>query len=57
MGGGGHGYLGWGEDLVLVGVEDDVLVSGCGGEFSVPVGFEVFEGVVDCGCVVLAGGC
>ena len=49
MVGGGHGNLAGGEDLVLVGVEEDVLVSR---KFAVPVGLDVFEGVVDCGADV-----
>ena len=50
MGGGGHGDLAGAEDLVLVSVEDDVLVSRGGIEFAVPIGLDVFEGVVDGGC-------
>ena len=56
MVGGGHGDLGGGEDLVLMGVEEDVLVSGRGAEFAVPVGLDVFEGVVDGGAEVGRGG-
>ena len=50
MGGGGHGDLAGAKDLVLVGVEDDILVSRSGGEFAVPIGLDVFKGVVDGGC-------
>ena len=52
VGGGGHGDLAGAEDLVLVGVEDDVLVAGGGVEFAVPVGLDIFEGVVDGGCEI-----
>ena len=55
MGGGGHGDLAGAEDLVLVGVEHDILVTRGGVEFAVPVGLDVFKGVVDCGCE--AGAC
>ena len=49
---GGHGDLSWGKDLVLMGVEEDILVTGRGVEFAVPVTLDVFEGVVDGGAVV-----
>ena len=55
MVGGGHGDLAGAEDLVLVGVEDDVLVSRGSVELAIPVGLDVFKGVVDCGCE--AGAC
>ena len=55
MVGRGHGDLAGAEDLVLVRVEQDILVSRAGGEFAVPVGLDVFKGVVDCGCE--AGAC
>ena len=54
--GGGHGDLCGGEDLVLMGIEEGILVSGGGVEFAVPVGLDVFEGVVDGGSEVGAGG-
>ena len=49
---GGHGDLSGGKDLVLMGVEEDILVSGRGAEFAVPVTLDVFEGVVDGGAEV-----
>ena len=51
-----HGDLGRGEDLVLVGVEEDVLVARRRlGHEAVPVGLEVFKGVMDAGCVITTG--
>ena len=55
MVGGGHGDLGWGKDLVLMGIEEDVLVPRGGVEFAVPVGLDVFEGVVNGGAEVGRG--
>ena len=46
MVGRGAGDLVRGEDLVLVGVEDDVLVTRGRVELAVPVGLHVLEGVV-----------
>lgn len=43
-----------GEDLVDVGVEDDVVDAGAGAHEAVPVGLDVEEGVVDHdGCVAV----
>ena len=56
MVGGGHGDLAGAEDLVLVGVENDVLVSRGSVEFAVPVGLDVLKGVVYCCCEVGACG-
>lgn len=55
--GGGLGDFVLGEDLVLMGVEDYVLVTGCGCHETVPVGREVLEGILDGGREVVAGSC
>ena len=55
MVGGGHGDLARRKDLVLMGIEEDILVSRRGAEFAVPVSLNVFEGVVDCGSKVGRG--
>ena len=56
--GGTHADLTWGEDLVLMGIEEDVLVARGGlGHEAVPIGREVLECVMDAGCKVFAGSC
>ncbi len=56
--GGTHADLTRGEDLVLMGIEEDVLVARGGlGHEAVPIGREILEGVMDAGCKVAAGSC
>ena len=55
--GGGLGDFVLGEDLVLMGVEQHVFVTGCGCHETVPIGLEVLEGILDGGREVAAGSC
>ena len=55
---GTHGNLTWGEDLVLMGIKNHVLVARRGwGHEAVPVAFEILESIVNAGCVVGADSC